>query len=102
MSAIDKVLDRLQAVKRTGEGRWMARCPAHPDKTPSLSIREMPDGRVLLYDFGGCGNGDVLSAMGLRMSDLFNGPLAHHLPPIRGGFTARAARLGQAQAALRS
>jgi hypothetical protein len=31
----------------------------------------------------------VLAAIGLRMSDLFSGPIKHHLPPIRGGFSAR-------------
>jgi hypothetical protein len=89
MSAIDKVLDRLDCVKRTREGRWMAKCPAHLDKSPSLSIREMADGRILVHDFGGCGTDDILAAMGLRMSDLFDKALEHHLPPIRGGLSAR-------------
>ena len=31
--------------RRTGGG-WMARCPAHEDRTPSLSIRDA-DGTVL-------------------------------------------------------
>ena len=45
MSA-DVLLSILEGVKRTGPGRWMARCPAHGDKSPSLSIRELDDGRV--------------------------------------------------------
>jgi hypothetical protein len=49
----------------------------------------MDDGRVLINCFAGCGAGDVLDAIGLRMADLFDKPLAHHLPPIRGGFSAR-------------
>lgn len=89
MSATSKVLDRLQGVKQSGTGRWMARCPAHEDKSPSLSVREIDDGRILLHCFGGCPNGDVLAAIGLRMSDLFDKPIAHHLPPVRGGFSAR-------------
>jgi hypothetical protein len=89
MSAIDKVLDRLDGVKRTREHRWVAKCPAHLDKSPSLSIREMEDGRILVYDFGGCPAGDVLAAIGLRMADLFDKPIGHHLPPVRGGLTAR-------------
>lgn len=67
----------------------MCKCPAHEDRGPSLSIREMDDGRVLIYCFAGCGAGDVLAAMGLRMSDLFDKPIAHHLPPVRGSFSAR-------------
>jgi hypothetical protein len=89
VSAAQRVLDRLTRVRQSAPGRWMARCPAHEDGGPSLSIRETDDGRVLLHCFAGCANGDVLGAIGLRMSDLFDKPLAHHLPPIRGGFSAR-------------
>jgi hypothetical protein len=89
MSATIKVLDRLTGVKQTAPGRWIGICPAHEDKSPSLSIRETDDGRVLIHCFAGCGAGDVLAAIGLRMSDLFDKPIAHHLPPVRGGFTAR-------------
>ena len=64
------LLARLDGVKRTGEGRWVARCPAHEDRSPSLSVRELPDGRVLLHDFGGCSVQDVLVAIGMTMRDL--------------------------------
>ena len=66
-----KLLDRLDRVRQTAPGRWLARCPAHQDKSPSLSIRELDDGRVLLHDFGGCEVGDVLAAVGLTAADLF-------------------------------
>ena len=72
------LLDRLDKVRQVGPGRWLARCPAHDDKTPSLSIREMDDGRVLLYDFAGCGAPDVLAAVGLTLADLFPAPLVQH------------------------
>lgn len=70
------VLDRLQGVKQTGPGRWLACCPAHEDRSPSLSIRELDDGRVLLHDFGGCDTGSVLGALGLSLADLFPTDLA--------------------------
>ena len=89
MSAVDKVLERLTGIRQTGARRWIAKCSAHEDHSPSLSIRETQDGRVLLHCFAGCANSDVLASLGLRMSDLFDKPLAHHLPPIRGGFSAR-------------
>jgi hypothetical protein len=65
------LLDRLERVRQTAPSRWLARCPAHEDKSPSLSIRELDDGRVLLHCFGGCEVGDVLAAVGLTMADLF-------------------------------
>jgi hypothetical protein len=89
MTAASKLLDRLQGVRQSSSGRWMAKCPGHEDRSASLSIREMDDGRVLINDFGGCGSGDVLAAVGLRMSDLFDKPLTHYLPPLRGSYSAR-------------
>jgi len=65
------LLARLDGVKPTGPGRWIAKCPAHQDRRPSLSIRELDDGRVLLHDFAGCGVQEVLGAVGLEMDALF-------------------------------
>lgn len=65
------LLDRLDRVrKRTGD-QWSARCPAHDDKGPSLSVRETPDGRVLVHCFGGCSVQEVLGAVGMTFDDLF-------------------------------
>ena len=76
-------------MKRTGDLRWISKCPAHIDRTPSLSIRAVDDGRVLIHCFAGCPTIDVLLAIGLDFGDLFDKPLAHYLPPIRGGLSAR-------------
>jgi hypothetical protein len=70
MSAAAKLLDRLERVKQVAPGRWIASCPIHNTKGQALSIREV-DGRVLLHDFGGCGTDEVLKALGLTVSDLF-------------------------------
>ena len=43
-----KLLDRLPGVRKTGPGRWIAPCPAHEDRRPSLSIRELEDGSRFL------------------------------------------------------
>ncbi|MHB9023969.1 MAG: phage/plasmid primase, P4 family [Armatimonadota bacterium] len=69
---VDAILSHLDGVKRTGAG-WMARCPAHDDKNPSLSITETPD-RILLNCHAGCSSENVTRAMGLRMRDLFRTP----------------------------
>lgn len=67
-----QLLDRLDGVRQTAQGRWIAKCPAHQDRSPSLSVRELDDGRVLVHDFGGCGALDVLSAVGLDWNALFS------------------------------
>jgi hypothetical protein len=84
MSA-DRVLSGLEKVRRTGPGRWSARCPAHEDRAPSLSILQTDDGRVLLHCFGGCQTEAVIGALGLRWEDLME-PLpasVHHRPKVR-------------------
>jgi hypothetical protein len=88
MSAAARILDRLERVKQTAPGRWLAQCPAHEDRSPSLSIRELDDGRVLLHDFGGCEVGDVLAAVGLELRDLFEKPLGN-LPMSHSRIPAR-------------
>lgn len=86
---VAKLLDRLAGVRSTGPGRWLARCPAHEDHSPSLSIRELGDGRILLHDFAGCGASDVLDALGLEMQDLF----PDRLPERPGGYLATRSRV---------
>jgi len=85
------LLDRLEGVRANGPGRWVARCPSHPDKSPSLSIREVDD-RTLLHCFAGCEVHDVLAAVGLTLGDLFAKPLAHHRGPVRDRRHQHAAR----------
>jgi hypothetical protein len=89
VSAATKLLDRLEKVRQTGPGRWVARCPRHQDRSPSLSIRELEDGRILIHDFGGCEVSDVLAALGLSMADLYEKPLAHSLPRTHSRIPAR-------------
>jgi hypothetical protein len=84
----DALLSRLEGVRRTGQGRWIARCPAHEDRRASLSIRELEDGRVLLHDFAGCAVHEVLAAAGLEMSALFPERETHHGKPERRPFAA--------------
>jgi len=70
MSA-DTLLSRLDGVQRTGQDKWLAKCPGHEDRSPSLSIREIEDGRVLVHCFAGCSVHEIVSSVGLDMSDLF-------------------------------
>ena len=83
MSPADKLLSRLQRVKRTGPGKWIASCPTREDRCPSLAIRETDDGKILLHDFGGDSVEAILGAIGLSVSDLF---------PDRPGATGKSSR----------
>ncbi len=42
---------------------WMARCPAHEDRVPSLAIRQAGDGRTLVFCHAGCSQDQVLKAL---------------------------------------
>lgn len=91
MSRVDALLDRLDKVRRTGHGTWLACCPAHADHRPSLSIRELDDGRILLHDFSGdCSAAEIVAAVGLDISDLFPPRSAelHTGKPLRRPFPA--------------
>ncbi len=74
----DMLLSRLDGVRKTGAGRWLARCPAHEDKSPSLSVRELDDSRVLLHCFASCSVEEVLASIGLDFDALFpERPIEH-------------------------
>lgn len=66
---INLILDRLSHVRKTGKG-WQARCPAHDDKGPSLSITEGRKG-ILMHCHALCSITDVCAAIGLHPKDLF-------------------------------
>ncbi len=86
--SVDSLLARLDGVRQTGPGRWIARCPAHADKRASLSIRELEDGRILVHDFAQCSVHEVLAAAGLDMTDLFPEREIQHGRPERRPFPA--------------
>jgi putative DNA primase/helicase len=70
MSApVDNLVHRLHA-KRCGKG-WLAKCPAHDDRNPSLSIDEGSDGRALLKCHAGCDVDSICAALDIRTADLF-------------------------------
>lgn len=83
-AATSKLLERLSRVRETGPGRWAACCPAHDDKSPSLSVRDAGD-ILLIHCFGGCSAGEILGAVGLSLRDLYPD----------GGLESRALRRGQ-------
>ena len=69
-SKIEDVLQRLKHVRKSGSG-WKAKCPAHDDRQPSLSVANGDDGRVLLRCFAGCTIDAICAAVNLTPADLF-------------------------------
>lgn len=51
---------------RKAGATWMARCPAHDDRAPSLSIADARDGKVLVRCHAGCDQRDVIAALQAR------------------------------------
>ena len=67
---LDNLLARLDKVKGRN-GSWVACCPAHKDRNPSMTIRETEDGKILLHCFAGCSVGEIAGAVGFDLTDLF-------------------------------
>jgi hypothetical protein len=45
---------------------WMAPCPAHDDRRPSLAIADADDGRILVKCFAGCSQDHLIDALRAR------------------------------------
>jgi len=82
-------LSRCDKVRSTGDGRWVACCPSHQDKNPSMTVRELEDGVVLIHCFAGCSVDQILNAVGLEFDALFPDKLKRdHTPSARRPFPA--------------
>jgi hypothetical protein len=66
--SVESVLAHLEGVRSNGS-QWMALCPAHADKNPSLAVRE-GDEKILLHCFAGCPLDSILGAAGISPADL--------------------------------
>ena len=77
---IEELLSRLDAVRRSSRG-YVARCPAHDDKNPSLNIREGEGDRILVHCFAACSVQDVCAAIGIEIHDLFAQSRYEQRPP---------------------
>ena len=76
---LDEILLALQGVQRTGDN-YKAKCPAHDDRTASLSVKTGDTGAILLKCFAGCTYDKIIAAMGLSSRQLF--PPSEHREQI--------------------
>lgn len=75
MADIHNLLSRLEGVQEKSSPKhvraFISKCPAHDDRSPSLSIALTHDDRILIHCHAGCGADAVLGAVGLEMTVLF-------------------------------
>ncbi len=71
--SLENIIKHLSKVRKTHKG-YSACCPVHDDKSPSMTLTETNDGKVLIHCFGcGARGTDVVEALGLPASELFSG-----------------------------
>jgi len=64
----------LDVVGSEPKGAHLRQCPAHPDRTPSLSLAIGDQGQVLIYCHAGCRTEDVLRALRISFVQLRRPP----------------------------
>ncbi len=94
---VETFLSLLKGVRATGRGRWIARCPHHNDRRPSLAITKGDRVPILLHCFAGCDPDQIVGAVGLELSDL----MPERDPDFNDGERARIAVPFTCEQALR-
>lgn len=78
---VDHILGRLEKVRQVKPDEYTACCPAHPDRSPSLSITDAGD-RVLLHCHAGCSFDAIAAALDMQAHDFFaNGKAPKSVAP---------------------
>lgn len=76
---VNDILYKLKGVRKLGPDRWIARCCAHDDRKPSLSIKNA-GGKILIHCFTGCPYESIIAALGIDRSK----PLTTRcVPPVK-------------------
>lgn len=70
MSKLDILLSRFEDVRKSGD-QYSCKCPAHQDKTASLTVTEKDFDHLYLKCFAGCETIDILASVGMDWPDLF-------------------------------
>ncbi len=88
--SIESTIAKLKGVKRDSNG-WKSLCPAHKDKTASLSIALGDSGNVVLHCHAGCTWEQIRDAAGLAPDDTSGPPgqVPTHKPGSAGKTKAK-------------
>ena len=90
-------MNAAEIIAGLGGRRGAARCPAHKDRSPSMSVSDSRDGKVLVHCHAGCAQRDVIAA--LQGLDLW--PETAALPPPTAAERERRRQEDQAREAER-
>tara|TARA_R110000796_G_scaffold76768_3_gene171582 strand:+ start:1446 stop:1871 length:426 start_codon:yes stop_codon:yes gene_type:complete len=80
--SVEVLLARLEKVRASGGDSWRAQCPCGHASTGQMSIKLLSSGSILIHCHAGHSPMDIVEAMGLSMSDLFEKPLDQHIRPL--------------------
>jgi hypothetical protein len=81
MTPTENFISRLEGLQPRGHGKWMARCPAHEDRSASLAITETGD-TFLIKCFAECSAAQIMASLGLELSDFYPKKTDQHF--VRG------------------
>jgi len=79
--SIEVILDRLNHVKG-GNGQWRAQCPCNPKSHSHMSIKELPDGRILIHCHAGHSPVEIMESLDLALGDLFEERIEDRIRPL--------------------
>ena len=79
--SIEVILDRLNHVKG-GNGQWRCQCPCNHKSHSQMSIKELPDGRILIHCHAGHSPSEIMESLDLGLGDLFEEALADRIRPL--------------------
>ena len=79
--SIEVLLDRLNHVKG-GNGQWRCQCPCDHKSHSQMSIKELPDGRILIHCHAGHSPGEIMESLDLALGDLFEEAIEDRIRPL--------------------
>lgn len=85
------VLSKLEDVREpiVSGDTYRARCPAHADTNPSLSITQGDDGKVLMHCHAGCTLKQILKELDMEESELYVPGLSSRKPAERAQYRSK-------------